>query len=144
MNANRRTKSRGLPERSPWELTERRPTRGKIASMKDYAAIEFKPLTRDKGLKPDELLPSWETMQNFASTARIAYGIMLRTKQQLMEGKLPKKVLEHLLNDLFAHAESLKSIAKMLEIAHARMISAGCAVEVAKDKARAAKRRRAA
>ena len=72
-------------EKTGLEVVKSKPTRGKLASAADYAKMQFKPWIREPDMRPDELRPTDECMRNNGCHARMAYGVMLRSKEQLME-----------------------------------------------------------
>jgi len=66
----------GTVKHSGYELVRKRKPTRKLATMRDYAKIDFKPW------KPDEsgqLVPSAKTMYSLGVTARLAFATVLRT-----------------------------------------------------------------
>jgi hypothetical protein len=107
------------------ELVRRRKQRGKLATAHDYAKADWKSW---EAPEPGKLLPpSSETMNNLTVTARFAYGIMTKSRSQLVE---MHRTIEHETIDLFMGnlaqgAEDLKVLAQMLESAYTRILAAG-------------------
>jgi hypothetical protein len=110
------------------ELVPKRPRKGKLASAHDYAKVDFKPWRKSK-----TLLPTDNTMNQACISARLAYATMCKSKTDLIDihGKLDHKVTDELMASFVDTAEHLKAIARMLEMAYARVLIAGSAREVA-------------
>ena len=53
--------------------------RGKPATLRDYAKIDFKAWARGPGMRMSELIPAPEVMANHGVTCRMAYAVMLMT-----------------------------------------------------------------
>lgn len=115
---------------SGYELIRRRKPRGKLATIRDYAKIKWRPW------KPDEMLFSDERMRDLEVAARMAYGIMLMTREKTinMYKKLDHDLVDHMMADLTSAAEQLKGIAAMIEVAYLRVLAAGSAYALAGGK----------
>lgn len=119
---------RSVPQ-SGLKLVPERNTRGEgAASLKQIAKIakiDFQAWTRDPGMGPNELLPSNETLLNAAVPARLAYSIMLKTREQLIEmhGKIEHQQVDEMMAAFAAAGEKLKAIAYMVEGAYARVLA---------------------
>jgi hypothetical protein len=132
----RRTASKTKPKsaitrvvKSGLDLVPKKKFRGKRATMSDYAKVDFKPWKRGPHMKEDELFPSNEKMAELGVTCRMAYGVMLRTREQLIEahGKLHLAAIEQMMSRLPEAAETLKAIAHMVEIADLRFLASAAA-----------------
>jgi hypothetical protein len=109
--------------------------RERLASLKEFAAVEFKPWAP----QPDgKMLPSTEVMNQIGISARLAYAIMLRTKEQLMDMRkeIGDKTLNKLMSGLQADQEIAKELLTLMRTAELRMLSAFAAAETAKARAR--------
>ena len=105
------------------ELVERRKPRGKVAGMREWAAAEFEPVPFDA-----QADMSNERLTSLGVPLRIALRIVQLTKQNLMDGLASNpKVLEETLDMLFNASETLKALAKLSQMAHARALSAASA-----------------
>ena len=125
----RRTASKTKPksaissvEKSGFDLVPTRKLRGKPATMRDYARIDFKPWKREPGMGKTELFPTDETLTSLGVTCRIACAIMLRSRDDLIasHGKLDHAVVDKMMVGLADAAERLKAIAHMAEAAYIR------------------------
>jgi hypothetical protein len=91
------------------------------------AKLDFEPWDclddQNKGLPTDKKMADW------GLAARIANGILRKTKGQLvrMHGELEPKIIDHMMADLQSSSEALKLIVCMLDAAHARMLVAASA-----------------
>jgi hypothetical protein len=97
--------------------------------MSDYAKADFKPWKREPNMREDELFPSNEKMAELGVTCRLAYGIMLRTREQLIEahGELDHAAIDQIMTRLAQTGETLKAIAHMVEIADLRFLASAAA-----------------
>jgi hypothetical protein len=125
-------------QRSGFELVKRRKTRGKLATMRDYAKADFKPLKPDKDMKPGELIPADKILLGCGVPARMAYAILLKTKDAViaMYDRADIKIIDTLMVSMAEAAETLKVTVHVLDTAYLRVLAAAAAREVAKDKAR--------
>jgi hypothetical protein len=75
-------------------------------------------------------------MDGIGVTARIAYGIMLQTRDKLidMHATLGHDHIDHLMGDLANDAEALKSMVAMMEAAYCRVLAAASAHQLAGGK----------
>jgi hypothetical protein len=121
---------------SGFDLVPKRKPRGKLATWRGIAKVDFKPWTRTPDMQPTELIPSNATLQSCALPARMAYAIMLRTKEQLIEmhGKVEHEDIDNMMDDLSNTAEKLKSIVAILDTAYTRMLVSASARMISKGK----------
>jgi hypothetical protein len=114
------------------ELVPTRKTRGKLGTMRDYAKIDFKPWTRDPGLKKGEMIPSHEAISDHGVTCRIAYGLMLMTRDKMidMHSTVDHKHMDVLMGNLANTGEFLKATAQMVETAYVRVLASASAARV--------------
>jgi hypothetical protein len=113
--------------------------RGKVAPSKrqkttdekidEFAKINWKPWKRPRVLGRGGFYPTPEDMHYYAVTARIAHGVMLRTRDQLIDSysELKRGNVDSLLKGLPEAAEWFKEMAAMIEGAHVRMLASACA-----------------
>ena len=129
---------------SGFGLVRKRKRRGRLATMRDYARVNFEPWSRDADMHPDELIPSDKTLTRCGIPARLAYAIMLRTKNDLVD-MFDKVELEHIdamMTSLVDSAETLKAVVSILETAYLRVLVAGSASEINKSKIKGLEKRR--
>src|SRR5258706_10981657 len=117
----RRTSSKIKPKptavsrlpKSGFDLVPTRKRRGKSAKLRDFAKIDWKPWRRSRDKSPTELQPSRETTDHIGVDCRLAYGVMLRTRHQLiaMHGALDPEHVDGMMGHLFRTAEWLKATA---------------------------------
>jgi hypothetical protein len=114
-----------------YELVRKRKRREKLATMRDYAKADFQPW-KDGRKEPGKglLPPDDKDLECPIIYARLAYGIMLRTKEQLIEAQaaMPIETTDRFMADLVAAAELFKAIVITIETAQLRIISAASAV----------------
>jgi hypothetical protein len=110
------------------ELVPQRKRKGKRATIRDYAKIDFNPWPREKNGK---LAPSAEAMQRFGVSGRIAHAVMLMTREDMItnHGKLDHKIMDQMMGDLANTAECLKEITLMIETAYQRLLASACAAD---------------
>src|SRR5258708_3762081 len=92
VNTQRRTASKIKPKptavsrlpKSGFDLVPTRKRRGKSAKLRDFAKIDWKPWRRSRDMRPTELKPSREMTDHIGVDCRLAYGVMLRTRRQLV------------------------------------------------------------
>lgn len=145
--ATRKAKRKSLPKKSAvsesyssgLELVPKKPTRGKVASMRDYAKIKFEPWTKEEG---EALVPGREVMDNLGFWSRAAYALMLRSKEQLVQshGEMEHELIDSLMGGLADTVEKLKALAQMVEQAYIRVLVSASAFSVAGGKFKHAKR----
>jgi hypothetical protein len=101
---------------------------GKLATMRDYAAIDWKPWKRTEGMRPTELCPSAQTMATLGISARVAFGIMLKTREELidMHKNLEHATVNEIMERLMEAESYAKDITAMIRSATARILAAGC------------------
>jgi hypothetical protein len=119
------------------ELVRRRKVKGKLATARDYAkAAHWKPWTRDPDMEPGELFPSQEITHDLGIGARLAYAIMLKSPEELIE--MHKSVEHETMDEMMAHLsqteENLKSLASMVKSAYLRILATGCKHALARGK----------
>jgi hypothetical protein len=93
----------------------------------EFAKIDWKPWKRPRALGRG-FYPTPKDMHYHAVTCRIAHGVMLRTRDQLIQSysELERGNVDQLLAGLPQTAEWLKEMAAMVESAHIRMLAAAC------------------
>ena len=118
-----------LVEMSGLDLVPTRKSRGKPATMRDYAKIDFSPWTREPGMKKNELFPSDEKVNRLAVSCRIAYATMLKSREDLiaMHGKANHGLIDEFVANLVDTAERLKVLTEMVEGAFARVLASAAA-----------------
>jgi hypothetical protein len=119
-------------KKSGFDLVPARKSRGKPATMRDYAKIDFKPWTRDPGMREGEMFPSHEEISNHGVTCRIAYGLMLMTRDKMidMHSTLDHDMVDEIMGNLAATGEFLKANAQMVEIAYQRVLASASAARI--------------
>jgi hypothetical protein len=118
--------------RSGYELVPRRKRRGKLATYRDIAKMDFRPWTPEKGLF--EFVSNFEDrIRRFGVPVRIAYRIMERTKRQLsnIHGRIEHEHVDGMMASLFEAAEVFKEIAAILDAAYIRVLSSASARVIA-------------
>jgi hypothetical protein len=126
LSATSKVKKSGL------DLVPTRKSRGKLATMRDYAKIDFKPWKRDPGMREGEMIPSHEVISNHGVTCRIAYGLMLITREKLidMHSRLDHDKVDEIMAHLADTGEFLKATAQMVEIAYQRVLASASAARI--------------
>ena len=116
-------------QKSGFDLVPSRKRRGKSAKLRDLAKIDWKPWRRTPDMKPTELRPSYETTDHIGVGCRVAYGIMLRTRAQLvaMHGKVKHEHVDEMMAHLAETEEWLKATAHMVEAAYVRVLASAAA-----------------
>jgi hypothetical protein len=114
------------------DLVPTRKSRGKLATMRDYAKIDFKPWKREPGMREGEMIPSHEVISNHGVTCRIAYGFMLMTRDKMidMHSTLDHDMVDGIMGNLAATGEFLKANAQMVEIAYQRVLASASAARI--------------
>jgi hypothetical protein len=109
------------------ELVPRRKRTGKLATERDFAKLDWKPWKHPPDLSPSELLPSHETMETVSITARIAYSIMLKSREELIEmhKAIEHEVMDELMGKLAQATEDFKALASICDQAYAHILAAG-------------------
>jgi hypothetical protein len=97
--------------------------------MSDYAKVDFKPWKRLPDMKEEELAPSNEFLISLGLPCRMAYAIMLLTREDLIasHGKLDHAVVDKMMAELLNAGERLKEIAHMAEAAYVRVLASAAA-----------------
>jgi hypothetical protein len=123
-------------QRCGYDLVPHRKSRGKPATWRDIAKLDFTPLTRTADMKPNELIPADATLQSCGVPARLAYAVMLRTREELIEmhGKLDHDYVDKMCASFAGTAETLKAIVAMLDAAYLRVLASASARIVRKGK----------
>jgi hypothetical protein len=129
------------------ELVPRAKLKGKLATARDVAKLNWKPWKRSPDMSSTEFVPSREITDALGITARIAYGIMLKSRADLIE---MQKTIEHetvdeLMGNLAQASEDLKALASMVDQAYVRILASASrhAVNGGKFKFRGGSSRRA-
>jgi hypothetical protein len=140
LSTPRRTASKIKPKRSAvssvpksgLEIVRSKNRHGKSAKLHDFAKIDWKPWRRTAGMRPTELMPSPETTDEIGVGCRLAYGVMLRTRKQLiaMHSSLQLEHTDKIMAHLSGTAEWLKATAHMVEIAYLRVLASAAAAHV--------------
>lgn len=112
------------------ELVEKRKPRGKPATYKDLAKINFEPW-EEEGVK--ELAPSSDMMKELGFYSRCACAILMRSKAELIESykTLGPKATDELMAHLADTREKMKALAKTMDVAYMRLLGAASAHVVA-------------
>jgi hypothetical protein len=136
----RRTTSKTKPKlsavssvpKSGFDLVPTRKSRGKAATIEDFAKVVWKPWRRTPGMRPTELMPSSKTIDHIGIGCRLAYSIMLRTRAQLvaMHANLDHEKVDELMGHLAEAEEWLKATARMVEMAYLRVLASAAAAHV--------------
>lgn len=116
-------------ERMGYDLVPHRKARGKKATFNDYAKVTWEPWTREPDMKPGELLPKNETLLSCGPEARMAYAVMLMTRDDLiaMHGKVDHDHVDKMVASFAETAETLKAIVLMLDTAYMRVLASAAA-----------------
>lgn len=110
--------------KSGLDLVTNRKRQGKLATMRDIAKMDWKPL--EKTERPG---PGAETMDSLGFYSRLSAAIMTQTKAELMEihAKLEHKEVDKMLAGILDAAEKLKTLASMAEGAYTRVLASASA-----------------
>src|SRR5258705_8929559 len=116
-------------KKSGLDLVPTRKSRGKPATMRDYAKIDFKPWKRDPGMKDGEMFPSHDVIAEHGVTCRIAYGLMLMTRHKMidMHSRIDHDKIDEVMANLVATGEFMKATAQMVESAYQRVLASAAA-----------------
>jgi hypothetical protein len=71
-------------QKSGFDLVLSKKSRGKPATLDGITKIKWEPWRRKPDMRSTELIPSPETTDEIGVGCRIAYGVMLRTRPQLI------------------------------------------------------------
>jgi hypothetical protein len=114
-----------IPDSSGLELVPRKKRRGRLATARDVAKLDWKPWKRSSDMSPTELIPSRKVMDALGLTARIAYSIMLRSRADLIEmhKTIEHEAVDELMGNLAEASEELKGLASMVETAYMRVLA---------------------
>jgi hypothetical protein len=112
--------------RTRLDVVPRRKGRGKVATAVDLSKLTWDPWTRE----PGEMVPKDQTMRECGLSGRMAYGVMLMTRAELIAAvhKDPNLFLD-MEEDLAEAAQTLMEIASMLDTAHMRILAAAASEE---------------
>jgi hypothetical protein len=118
--------------KSGFDLVVSKKRRDKSAKLRDFAKIDWKPWRRTAGMRPTELIPSPETTNEIGLGCRVAYGVMLRTRKQLiaMHGNMVHEHVDEMMAHLLGTAEWLKATARMVEMASLRVLASAAAAHI--------------
>jgi hypothetical protein len=113
--------------RSGLELVPRRRRAGKLATERDFAKLDWKPWKHPPDLSPSEPLPSRETMETVSITARIAYSIMLKSREELIEmhKAIEHEAMDELMGKLAQAAEDLRRSRRYAIRTYVHILAAG-------------------
>lgn len=119
-------------KQSGLELVPKSRSRGKRASLRDFAKFDFKPWTRDEGMGPTELIPKDQQLADCGVACRMAYAIMLMPRDELiaMHGKADHNDVDKMMGGMMASAEWMKGVVRMLDLAYVRMLASASAHNV--------------
>ena len=119
-------------QRCGLDLVPTRKRSGKPATMRDYAKIDFKPWKRDPDMRKGEMIPSHEVISNHGVTCRIAYGLMLLTREKMidMHSTLDHDKVDEIMAHLVDTGEFLKANAQMVESAYQRVLVSASAARI--------------
>ncbi len=103
--------------------------KGKLATERDYAKIDWKPWKREKGMRKGELLPNAGSFERCYVPARIAYATNLMDRKDLidMHGKADHGHVDKVMGSLFETSEWLKGVVRMIDIAYIRTLASAAA-----------------
>lgn len=106
------------------ELVEKRRPRGRGASFRDLAKVDWKPWPQD-----DTSLPSDDTINRLGLYSRIACQIMTRSKAELIEShkKVDHEAMDTLMGGLLDTCEKLKALARLVDAAYVRLLASASA-----------------
>lgn len=99
------------------ELVKKRPGRGKRATLRDYATIDFEPLA-----PATELFPAGEYWNRLGTNCHMAHAICLKTRDELIaiHGKNEHETVDLMMAGILETAEALKQTVVMCEAAYGR------------------------
>lgn len=128
-SAKRKNSAIASVKKSGLGIVRERAKRGRLATMRDYATADFKPWTREPGMAPGELVPSAEIMDGFGVSCRMAYGIMLQSRETLiaLHSKVDHDATDSLMANLLNTSERLKEIVQMVDGAYLRLLASAAA-----------------
>jgi hypothetical protein len=119
-------------QKSGLDLVPVRKGSGKVATMRNYAKIDFKPWKRDPSMKKGEMIPSHDVISNHGVTCRIAYGFMLMTRDEMID--MHRTIDHDKVDEIMAHladtGEFLKATAFMVEMAYLRVLASASAARI--------------
>lgn len=106
----------------------RRRHRGK-PTLHSMAKLDFKPWTRTADMKPDELIPRFDVWTHYGVIARLAYAIMLRSREELIGAyrNLEQEAINETMENLDSTIGDLSATIGMLKGAQGRMLAAASA-----------------
>src|SRR5262249_45812893 len=98
----------------------------KLMTLRDYAKVRWEPWQRTPKMHPAELLPRSKQWNDVGITARMAYALMLLSRDQLIESiRDPNNdaVSGQIMERLADVSDKLKGIITMIDAAHARYLA---------------------
>jgi hypothetical protein len=106
--------------------------RGKPATLRQFAKIDFKPWKREPGMRKEEFFPSSSMLDDHGVTCRMAYAIMLMSRDELiaMHSKIDHEHVDEMMGNLTETSEFLKEVAHMVEAAYVRVLASASAALV--------------
>jgi hypothetical protein len=116
-------------QKSGFDLVRSKKRRGTSAKLRDFAKIDWRPWRRTPDMRPTELMPSREMTDRIGIGCRLAYGLMLRTRNQLiaMHGEVEHEHVDEMMGHLAETEEWLKATARMVEMAYLRVLASAAA-----------------
>jgi hypothetical protein len=122
-----------LVQKSGLELVRARKSRGKPATLRDYATIDFKPWSQIPGKGPTEFIPSDDEWRFHGTTCRTAHAICLKTREDLiaMHGKAEHETIDAMMAGLLETSEALKELVQMCDAAYTRVLASAAAAHKA-------------
>lgn len=113
------------------DLVARRKPKGKSATLRDFAKIDWTPLERTE--TPG---PSAECMSHLGFYSRAAGALMQMTKTDLIEmhTKLEHEAIDALMAGLLDTTERMKALAKIADCAYLRVLASAAAHNLAGGK----------
>lgn len=123
-------------EKVGYDLVPSRPSRGKRATMNDYAKVTWEPWTRAPGVGPEKLLPSDDTLKSYGVACRAAYAAMFLSRADLIKnvGSADEAIMDKMMCMFAETAEALKFLVLTLDQAYLRTLAAGAAAHVASNR----------
>ena len=122
-----------MVQKSGLELVRARKSRGKPATMRDYATIDFKPWPQAPGKGPTEFIPAEDEWKFHGTTCRMAHAICLKTREDLiaMHGKAEHETVDAMMAEFLETGEALKELVQMCDVAYARVLASAAAAHKA-------------
>lgn len=106
-----------------------------MATLDDYAAVEFKALLSASDMKELE-----QMAQDWGVTRRLGLGVLTRDKVQLVDAFTTDEMADSMMSlhsELSSYSEFLRGQAEAMEMAAMRLLAAGAAAIPASERATA-------